>query len=261
MLYQLQNSVGADRYEGILYDNFSFIPHLHRHYELAVPMEGEILLTAEGREELLSPGRAALILPNQIHAYRSASRSRVWISVFSGDLIPDADAQLTGRAGVSSAFDPEQTVLAYAFPRLLDGDLNRHALRARLAALCACYLETVPLTDRPADASESPAHRMLEYVHLHFREDVTLRGVAALLGYDPAYLSRCFHHLTRMNFRSLLNACRVDYARGLMRTGGLTLTQIALESGFQSVRTFNRAFREQTGRAPRMLTPSQKPYP
>lgn len=249
-LYQHQNSFGTDFFESILYENFSFIPHLHRHYEAAWLIEGELGLTVDGREQLMRPGDAALILPNQIHAYRSDARTRVWISVFSGDQIHDANAALSGHVPAGNVFHPSDALRAYALERLIHEKTPCPGVRARLAALCAECLELLPLLPRPEHEADSPAHRLMQYASLHFREDVTLRDAAALLGYDPGYLSRCFHRLTGVNFRRFLNACRIDYARRLIRAGNISMTEAALESGFQSIRTFNRAFLEQTGAPP-----------
>ena len=248
--YQLQNSIGTGFYESIVYENFCFYPHLHRHYELVCLMEGEMNLLVEGQTCSLVPGDAALILPDQIHSYETPDISRAWVSVFSGDLIHDADALLTGHTLSGSLFHPDTETASYALPRLMSANSDSPGVRARLQALCAACLEQNALLPRLERETASLAHRLLEYTSLHFREEITLRSVAALLGYDPGYLSRCFHRLTRMNYRAFLNAYRVDHARRLIATGSYSMTEAALESGFQSVRTFNRAYREQTGHAP-----------
>lgn len=250
ILYQHQNSVGVDFFESILYEDYCFVPHLHRRFELAWLMEGELTLTIDGRVYPMHAGDAALILPDQIHAYRSGGHSLVWVFVFSADLIPDAQALLSGHMPASCVFRPDDALRAYALPRLAGEQRSTPGVRARMAALCAECIEKGGLQPRPEQEAASPAYRLLQYTSLHFRENVTLQSAAAALGYDAAYLSRSFHRLTGMNFRRFLNACRVDYALRLIRTGGVSMTDAALESGFQSVRTFNRAFIEQTGRPP-----------
>ena len=53
-----------------------------------------------------------------------------------------------------------------------------------------------------------------------------------------------------MNFEQFLNIYRADYARDQLLHTNASITDIAHSSGFQTVRTFNRVFLEQTGMTP-----------
>ena len=48
-----------------------------------------------------------------------------------------------------------------------------------------------------------------------------------------------------------MNRYRVQHACRLLRSTGDSITAIALQSGFSTIRNFNRAFREETGMTPR----------
>ena len=81
---------------------------------------------------------------------------------------------------------------------------------------------------------------IIRYVEEHYREPITERTVAAALGYHEQYVSRVFRSVMQMNFRDLVNQYRLEDALARLKAGGVTVTQAALDSGFQSVRTFNR---------------------
>ena len=55
-----------------------------------------------------------------------------------------------------------------------------------------------------------------------------------------------------MNFRKYLNLYRTEQACNLLRTTQKDISDIALDCGFQTLRSFNRAFKAATG-----LTPTQ----
>ncbi len=267
-IYQVQNSIPSSRYEAIVYDDFFFQPHLHRHYELVLPLEGAVTVSVEERSERIRPGQGALVLPHQVHSFRSEAHTRVLVIILSPDHITDADQALKGLVGTRSAFTPDPNALLYALPGLLADDLPALSRNARLGALCAEYIEKTPLIPAPELANSAPARRLLEYISLHYREPVTLAAAAQALGYDRAYLSRSLHRLTGTNFRRLLNAARMDCAESLIRSTTLSMTEIALESGFQSIRTFNRARAERLSRpacaAPTgsyVTPPSGTPHP
>ena len=54
-----------------------------------------------------------------------------------------------------------------------------------------------------------------------------------------------------MNFSSILNALRVEYAKKILEKGGFNVLDVALECGFGSERTFYRVFKDSTGMSPR----------
>ncbi len=78
----------------------------------------------------------------------------------------------------------------------------------------------------------------------HYREDLKLSDMAALFGYSEAYLSRMFKKYAKVNFKSYLQDIRMAYAyRELMNTDH-TISQIALDNGFASNRSFAKEFQK-----------------
>ncbi len=53
-----------------------------------------------------------------------------------------------------------------------------------------------------------------------------------------------------MNYSKWLNLIRLEKATELLADEERTLTEIAMLSGFQSIPSFNRVFREEKGMAP-----------
>jgi putative ABC transport system permease protein len=112
----------------------------------------------------------------------------------------------------------------------------------------------VPLTDR-YDAKEK-SRRLKEAVTANrFYEDaeLTLTTLAIKLNIHPHDLSRIINVGMGKNFSDFINEFRVRETARKMRdplNANLTLLGIAFESGFNSQRTFNRVFKEMTGKTP-----------
>lgn len=53
-----------------------------------------------------------------------------------------------------------------------------------------------------------------------------------------------------MNFSTYVNQQRIDYAKNLLISTKLSVAEIAFESGYDSLRTFNRSFRQISGISP-----------
>lgn len=75
--------------------------------------------------------------------------------------------------------------------------------------------------------------------------------MATALGFSPYALSRAFSSVLHTNFNGYLNGIRLSYARERLENSDRPITEIALDSGFSSLRTFNRVFREQLSMSPR----------
>ena len=88
-----------------------------------------------------------------------------------------------------------------------------------------------------------------------FREpDLTLTEWAGRLGTNRSVLSAAINQGFGMNFNDFVNARRAEAVIAGMREGRLqqvTLLALALECGFNSKSTFNRAFRKYTGLSPK----------
>ena len=81
-------------------------------------------------------------------------------------------------------------------------------------------------------------------------DDLSQGAMAEMAGISREYFSRIFKNVTGMNYSKWLNMIRLEKASELLAQEGRTLTEIAMLSGFQSIPSFNRVFREEKGLAP-----------
>ena len=81
-------------------------------------------------------------------------------------------------------------------------------------------------------------------------DDLSQSAMAELAGISKDYFSRIFKNVTGLNYIKWLNMIRLEKATGLLAENDLTLTEIAMLSGFQSIPSFNRVFRDEKGMAP-----------
>ena len=250
MIYQSHNSVGTNYFNPIIYENFHFLPHMHRHCEAILVLDGEVNVTVGTRTEVAKKGDAAIILGNQLHSFSTDSTSKVWVCVFSEDHAGSFFKMMKGKVGERSVFRCPEEVTAYFYYAGSCGEnTDVYARKAFIYMLCSEYVGQIPLTEGSERGGEL-LHGIMTYISNHYREDVTLTGIAAELGYEPHYLSRFFHKTVNLNLKKLINQYRVSYAMELLTEGNMDITAVATECGFQSVRNFNRVFLAETGMVP-----------
>lgn len=93
--------------------------------------------------------------------------------------------------------------------------------------------------------------QVLAYCMEHDREDLQLSQVADALPISKYYISHMLSSRLHMRFNAYLNAIRVSEAMNGLATTEATVTEVALQTGFACLRTFDRAFRACTGMSPR----------
>jgi AraC-like DNA-binding protein len=90
---------------------------------------------------------------------------------------------------------------------------------------------------------------ILTYLHVSCGEPLTLDSVSRRFGYTATHFSRLFNAYTGTNLSEYLNAVRADSAAALLKKGE-NATSAAMNSGFDSLRTFYRAFSRRYGVPP-----------
>jgi len=252
MLYQAKNSVGQGYFECIRYREFGYEPHMHRHPELIFVREGEIILDLNGRREVISQGEYGWIPSNSVHAYSTPEHSLVDVCIFSEDFVPAFSKNVRDMRASRARFCCRETVASFINAELFvtDREPDFYTIKAALYAIAGEIGKQIDFTKKSAK-NEILMDKIVQYVAENYTENISLRSAAKELGYEEHYLSRCFHNTVPMHFSKYVNLYRVDAATALLQHTDLSVSEIALQSGFQSIRSFNRVFLEVTGKNPR----------
>ncbi|HBF14841.1 MAG TPA: hypothetical protein DDW30_04005 [Clostridiales bacterium] len=255
LTHQTQNTVFGETYNVYRYRERSFYPHFHKSYELAYLTGGSARFTVSERDYPLTSGDFVMVLPFEPHSFSVSGDGELTVTVFSAGLVPTFSRMTQGMRGETAVFRCGEATRAFfeagitATAEAPITEVPRGAalleVGARLSAVCADYLRAVPL--HPCEQSTELLARIPEYIDCHFREDISVGSAAKALGYSESRLSAVIRDHLHIPFKALVNQARFEYASRLLADGSASITEIALESGFQSVRTFNRVFRALSG--------------
>ena len=80
------------------------------------------------------------------------------------------------------------------------------------------------------------------YIHNRYTEDLSLAFLAKEFYVSSYYLSHQFKRVTGFTLTDYISMTRVRSAQTLLVSTDLSITDIALQSGFKSFSQFNRAF-------------------
>lgn len=225
--------------------------HMHQFTEIIVPLKGDIVVTVNGDQKTISVGDIAIIPPFAIHDYL-VDDCEYYLILFPSNMALDFirdDALYHSRADFF--FHASNSLMEYIKEHRLESktqlcsvtDNTLYSLKSQIYAIFEEYIRKVPIAEGPRNKKHIISSVIL-YMKKHFKEKLTLETVAATLGYNPTYVSRCINQIQNMNFNKLLNSIRVEEAKNLLIQSDLRIVDIALECGFSGERSFYRAFSE-----------------
>ena len=248
--HQPHNSVGNYSYNMFIYRNINYKPHFHKNIEFVYVLEGAVYCTAGEKAAQLEKGEMALFLSNEVHSLQSVGDSRCWVGVFSEDFVSAFARKAQGKTGSDLAFRCEQQIRTFLETYLLlEEQPSIYLLKAALYAVCGEYERQIRLIDRTGK-SDLLMGAITDFIKANYKNRITLQDVAEHLGYNYHYLSKRFNKAFAVSFTDFLNDFRLDTALRLLDQTDMDIAQVAMESGFQSLRSFNSIFKARIGKTP-----------
>lgn len=250
MIYQIENFNGQLDFRCRFHDGWAMETHLHEYSEFLYCQEGHCTVIINGVTLPLPEKHLIWIPPNYIHQY-DCPNAKVICAVFSNDLIPLFFYKLKeNRLNPIAVNVSNMAHFLDHFHKLSWDDCMRISGYLNLIGdqiLTHCDFDQTRHTDGIL------YQKVISYLSEHFKEDISLKKIAKIFGYNEKYLSHCLHELTGVHFSKLISMYRLEYAKKLLHSKRhSSIIDIAQESGFAAQNTFNRLFKESTG-----MTPSQ----
>ena len=242
----------------------AFIYHWHDAVEILYGLEGSTTVGVVDRPYTLSEGDILIIGSGESHCLFPADyRAKRLVLMFepsvllgNGYFAGERDC-FSGIERHSSQWDPLIRQKIYRACMTIEQEYNRRLpgwqqqIVGQLMLMASDVIREVPKAALSATVQRDDSlRRVLGYLSEHFLEPVTLRDCAAALGFNPSYLSGMFALRTGAPFHRYLLNLRLKKAEWLLASGELPVSEVALESGFSSDKTFYRVFREQYGLSP-----------
>ena len=261
--YEHRSSVFSMRNHNTLRKNTSLacLPHIHRELEMVFMLDGKSIGYADTVRCEIEEGDIFLSFPNPIHFYETVTTEKYWIFIFSPDLLPEFSETLTMAlpktpllkgAGKNpevkrllSALIESKNILASNADDPFLRNLNRGYLLSLFSLLLPqMELEQISLSDSGA------LRAIVSYCTCNFSENLSLSLLEEKLHLNKYYISHLFSKKLGLRFNDYVNSLRISEAcRYLLNSSG-TITEISEMVGFNTQRTFNRAFIKAMGMTP-----------
>lgn len=252
------------------WENFDWPMHWHHAVELVYPVENNYTATVNNHEYSLCERDILFIAGGDIHGFKTTNNkgNRFFIQFDISTL--DVFGQIQNITPLLSS--------TRLISRQHDGDLHRNlekqileliteydrkslaytlSLNARvfdiLVLLSRNILNNVDFKDISNNKkffTLEKLNRAFQFIEENYQQDISLKAVSYAAGFSECHFSRIFKELTGHNFLNYLNERRIKKAIKLLTIHDLSIIEIAHHSGFNSIATFNRAFKKIKGCTP-----------
>ena len=85
---------------------------------------------------------------------------------------------------------------------------------------------------------------VLKYIDQNYMHNISLDTLAEIAGYSKYHFSRIFKQYHSMSYIQYINLRRTRAAEMLLLDPNIAITEVAMRSGFSSLSSFNRIFKE-----------------
>jgi AraC-like DNA-binding protein len=206
--------------------------------------------------------RETIVVPEGVpHSYGASESDpwTIWWCHVRGTDVPE----LVSAAGITRG---SRTVALRSVERataLLDEmavSLSRETTPARILAASgiAWHLLTMLASDRSLPAEGTPLERAMRYLDERIDSQVQVPELAALVGISPSHLASLFREATGGGVLAHHNALKMAYARTLLDTTSLSITEVAHAVGRDDPFYFSRQFSRVHGVSPRAYREMRK---
>ncbi|MBQ7336139.1 MAG: helix-turn-helix transcriptional regulator [Clostridia bacterium] len=237
--------------------NVQCAPHLHRDLELICLLEGEVIAYADAVRCTLHAGDVFLTFPNQIHSYEKLTPETHYCFIFKPDLVPEMKELFATGLPQSpvirgAANDPRVRRILDALYETRDREPFAHLndlRRGYLLALCSELLSRMTVSKLPSGDSET-LRTFVSFCMQNYAENLSLSVLEEQLHLNKYYISHLFSGKLGLRFNDYINSLRISEACRYLLNSDYSITEIGSRVGFNTPRTFNRAFIKQMGVSP-----------
>lgn len=230
--------------------------HMHDPVEMVIVRKGYVNMTVNGTAYVLEPNTVMMVFPGMIHSYDFVSEGAEGLFVgFTPESIDEFRSSLINLWPVvpmvkMSECPPEIEEVVSKLEQLSVQEGPRPLLLAYIHLLVSCVFTRLELLPSSELNKDNFMYKVMYYIQQHSGENLSLDSVAKEMGVGRSHLSHLFSQKLNLNFRRFLNTIRVEKACILLQDSPMSIKEVCYECGFESTRTFHRAFLEEQKMTP-----------
>ncbi|MDR3319335.1 MAG: AraC family transcriptional regulator [Clostridiales bacterium] len=243
-----------DRSNLVMLTTWGASAHFHPQMEILCVSSGAITTTINDEVRLMRRGDIGISDSFDVHSFRVEEPGSVGhILIVPKSFLTEYSALSKNSTFVSHFFSHPQ---AFKIIESLVLMLREHSPgcdelfgKGILLSIMSLIRANLPSQACAEKNHESLMRDVLSHIYDHSDENITLGLLAKKFGYTPNHFSHIFNAYAQTGLKEYLNILRVDRAAAFLLNGE-TVLDAAMNAGFDSLRTFYRAFSKRFSTSP-----------
>ena len=221
--------------------------HFHSQIEICIVEEGAVEALVNNSKKTLQKGDVSIALSYDSHRYVTYEKARYSVLILPEDMCEKFYSVMQTK-NLSSPFvcglDCNAKILEY-LAHIKRENTNALWRLGYVYLMLGLIKEELSANGSKDGWDAELLSRLLLYIHKNYNKNLTLSSISKAFGYHPVYISSYFKSELNIGIMRYVNVVRLKNAVLLMQQKKQSVTQIAMDCGFSSARTFYRVFRQE----------------
>ncbi len=247
------------------YKDTTFLTEIHNHaeIEIALKIKGQSESTICNKKFISSPGDILFKNPFEVHSSTPITDTGSGCCIcFDCSLIADESiaemlkSEKMRIANIIPACDENNAEIQRLFMNIVDcfekkGQYMLLEIKTHISMLIVFLLNNgyIKIIESP-EKDEIFYKKVFQFISHNYTQNITSKDVSDELSYNHSYFCRKFRKCFDRQFNDYLNMFRVFESQRLFMENDKTITQIAVECGFNSQIYFTKCFKKYIGILP-----------
>lgn len=233
-------------------------PHFHNSIELVYVLSGVLKATLNGETHTVPEGTMLINSSYTIHSYETPDASYAVIAIIPMNEVPSIRQTLLGQAFRSCLHPDDAKGTLRTLMEMMAAFAGEHAvaLKGLSYAVLGLLIDRVGLMEARQSDQTAFIREVLNYLQQCHAEPLSVQRVADRFGYSRSRFSHLFHAHLGCTLFEYIAALRCRHAAQLLKETDMPVSDVAMAVGFESVRTFYRAFKRQYDMTPKRYAKS-----
>lgn len=241
-----------------------YAPHWHTVLEIILPIENYYLANVNDFNFRIMPGEILLIPPGELHELNAPNTGKRLIFMFDISML----SRLKSFSGIQSLLVQPIYITPDTHPSIYDDiysllmsmqeeyfHANEYAELTVYSLLIDLFVklgyhhihkqDLFPNVRLPKQKEYvSKFNQLLTYIDQHYMEDLDLDRLSESVGFSKYHFLRLFKQYMGTTLGDYVTICRIKASEKLLCNPNLSISEVASQSGFSSISTFNRLFKQ-----------------
>ncbi|GGA26365.1 AraC family transcriptional regulator [Paenibacillus physcomitrellae] len=243
-----------------------FPPHWHEHMEVLYFTKGEAVIECNSVPFRVREGDVLMLNCNDLHQGTAVTDEVEYYALISDLSLLQSPSPDALEVKFVAPFAQNRILFQHlirddeAVARVMDAIVQEFAdqqigyelaVKSSIFRLLALLIRGYTVETPKASSGDNTRRRNLErfapifeYIEQHYLEEISVSQLSRFAGLSRFHFSRLFSELTGRTVTEYVNHIRISKSEYLLRNTEMTISEIALASGYQDISYFSRTFKK-----------------